>query len=308
MWLQASFTMPDEAASRLFSSRRTPQSVRKWLASAATRYEIPLDSRVFGYAQGGGTPSNPRHIGIGVLGRGMSLHAVGEDNIRLVQPHLPAIQAALIRDGGAFVHANLLSGQCQFEFTRVPLQYFLRGVYVSHADKDDAVAKVWDSLQGEDQQRLSSEELKKAVANVIDRSLSRQVRMLMLKGELVSGSGMAPDALALPQGGCERSEDYLDAIREVLVANGVSAEPRAMLSVEVQSIRRCTWVAASSSTRVSRLLLSDVAFTAKAHMGGLWLAGMALSFGDGVVAVQPRGNLSIKRDMLRKGVNAEVEA
>lgn len=306
MWIQAHFAMSDEAASKLFTSRRTPQTVRKWLAAAATRHGIALDSRVFGYAKDGGTPSAPRHIGIGVRGRGMSLHAVGHENIQLVQEHLPAIQAALIRDSGSFVQVELLSGGCQFDFTRVPLQYFLRGVYVTHGDKDDVVAKTWDGLQGDDEVRLSSDVFKQAVADVINRSLSRQVRMLMLRGDLKSANG--GDPLALDQGGHERSEDYLNAIREVLASQGVSAEPRAMLGVEVQSIRRCTWVAASSSTRVGRMLLSDVAFTAKARLGGLWLAGMALSFGDGIVAEKPRGNLNIKRQMLLKGMGAEVVA
>ncbi|SFF33116.1 hypothetical protein [Paracidovorax wautersii] len=236
----------------------------------------------------------------------MSLHAVGAENIALVQEHLPSIQAALIRDGGAFVHADVLAGSCQFDFTRVPLQYFLRGVYVTHGDKDDVVAKTWDGLEGDDEARLSADSFKQAVADVINRSLSRQVRMLMLRGDLKSPDG--GEALSLEGGGRGRAEDYLAAIREVLTARGIAAEPRAMLGVEVQSIRRCTWVSASSSTRVGRMLLSDVAFTAKARFGGLWLAGMALSFGDGVVAEKPRGSLSIKRQMLLRGVGAEAFA
>lgn len=299
MWMQANFIVGEDALGRLLSGVRTAQAARKWLASAVTRYGIKLDPCVFGYDAEGVTRHTPCHIGIGVRRSAVSLHAVGQANIDLLSPHLPLIQAALIQDARTFVRADVQSGECRLEFTRAPLQYFLRGVYVSRPDfKKDRLVGIWDSLGGDDSVRLAAPEFKKAVAEVIDRSLSRQIRMLMLRGELKPFDGMEQDQLTL-DGGCEQSDGYLDSLRALLAVNGVQAEPRAMLGVEVEDIRACTWVAASSSKRgIARLQLRDVAFTAKARLQGLWLAGMALSFGDGVVGFEPRGQLSHKRDML----------
>ena len=287
MWITANFQTSAEIDGILFGGKgRTKRAFRAWLASANTRYNIGISPNVFGYNADGSQLQRIRHIGITDYRNGVRLHAVGGDNIALIEPHFGAIQAALIADSKHAIPMQARSGQCGLELMPYGLRYYMPTVAVSKAHPEDPFLRAWKAVELAGNDPAQDANVKAHVAYILDVSLTRQFRMLGSFGELALLDNNQVVDVAMGIG--ERrmpAKDYQSRLGSVLSEFGhpdrVGA--KTAFQVEVHSIGGATHVVASSKGHGRRAVLKHVEFSAKANMTGLWLAGRALSLGDGTV-------------------------